>query len=194
MRDQNFVAQVLQNQDRMDGCFDLKVLAGASVEEDDLSLRARFRKRGVLLEPAFESASICTRHGGITVNTDDLFHRDTNWLHIQRPVCNGCKRSHDGADQAGTTNQLVTKRDPLLLLHVGTRMVDHLSDLHSLRAYQRAGTTGGAVVNRVVNNVAIFAIALSLRPRVLGASEKICHAHDRALRFTDGALHAGIQG
>ena len=94
----------------------------------------------MLLEPAFESTSICARHGSIAVNTDDLFHRDTNRLHVQCPVCNGGKRSHDGADQAGTTNQLVTKRDSLLLLHIGTRMVDHLSDLHSLRAYQRAGT------------------------------------------------------
>ena len=193
-RNKDFVAQVLKYQHGVDGGLDLKVLSRASVEEDHLSLRTGVGKRSVLLEPAFEGATIGARHGGIAVNANDLFHSNANRLNIQRPVGDGSEGRHDATDQACASNELVAKRDSLLLLHVGSRMVDHFGDLHALRTHQRACSTRGAVVDRVINELAFLTVAFCLWTGVLRASEKIGHAHDGALRFTDRALHAGVEG
>ena len=148
----------------------------------------------MLLEPAFEGATIGARHGGIAVNANDLFHSNANRLNIQRPVGDGREGCHDAANQARASNELIAKRDSLLLLHVGSRVVDHFGDLHALRTHQRACTARGAVVDRVINELTFLAVAFCLRTGVLRTSEKIGHAHDGALRFTDRALHAGVEG
>ena len=138
---QNLVPEVLENLDRVDRRFDLEVLACATVEEDDLALATRTFQRRVLIEPAFESATGRLRHRCATVNADDFFHGNTDRLNIKRPVRDRSNRGHDGTDEAGTTNQVIAKRNALFLLHVGASMVDHLGNLHALRADQRAGAT-----------------------------------------------------
>ena len=46
----------------------------------------------------------------------------------------------------------------------------------------------------MINELTFLTVAFCLWTGVLRASEKIGHAHDGALCFTDRALHAGVKG
>ena len=193
MRDENFISEVFKDLDRVDGGLDLEVLAGTAVEEDDLSLASRTGKGGVLLEPAFESATRRAGHRRIAVNANDLLHRDADRFDVERPVRDRSDGRHHRANEPGAANEVVARRDALLLLHCGAGVVDHFRDLHTLRAHERAGATRGAVVDRGVDDLPVLAVALGLRTGVLRPSEEVGDAHNGTLGLTDRALDAGVQ-
>ena len=191
LRHEHLVAQMLKYLDGLLGGFGLEVAAGAALEEDDRPLGGRLG-RLVVAHPLAQSLGLGGWHWRIAVDLNDLLDGDANRLLLEAPVGQWGDRGQHASLKGGQRDEAVTQRHTILVLHLGSRLLVELRNLHALWAVESTDAAEVTPLEGVVDGSSV-AVALTLWAVVLRSGVERGGLGHRAHRLTDSALDAGVE-